>query len=679
MEVEGFSLEAFIAMPRLLNMHLSPDGSRLALTVETVAADGKRWVGSIWEVNTAGAAAPRRLASPEDGATARGFLPDGSLLYTTPRPAPARPPGEAGEADRAEPPGPPVLHLLPPSGGEARALLAPDAGVGEVLTARASSMVVVTAGLHPGSTSLEDDLARERARKDAGVQARLIDHHPDRYWDHDIGPRQPRLLAIDRAAAEGSGAVPRDLTPTPPWAGWLEDVQLALSDDGTRLAFGAEPRPGPDFKADLAMLDTQGDGTVRILVDADAQHGAVAWSPDGSTIAAASAGLGVPDTPPHFHLHLVDVASGARREPAAQWEGLAVEIRWTRDGGALLVTADERGHTPVFRIDLGGTVTRLTASGTYRNLALSPDGATLYAIRSNVDEPPAPVALGIAGADQEPRLLGNPAATAAPPVRLQELTAVAADGVPIHSWLVLPEREPEAPLPLAVLIHGGPISSWVGWHWRWCAPLLAAAGWAVLMPNPRLSTGYGHDHIAAAWGDWATLPAGDILAATEAAAARTDIDSDRVAALGGSYGGYMANWLAVTSERFSAIVTHASVWNLSAERDESDVGFHLDREFGDPLRDEATWRRQSPHLRATSLRTPMLVIHGAHDQRVSLGNAHSLWAWLQRQGVASRLLVFPDENHWILKPQNARLWYQTVLAFLDENVLGRPWRRPPLV
>jgi dipeptidyl aminopeptidase/acylaminoacyl peptidase len=230
-----------------------------------------------------------------------------------------------------------------------------------------------------------------------------------------------------------------------------------------------------------------------------------------------------------------------------------------------------------------------------------------------------------------------------------------------------------------VFIHGGPISSWAGWHWRWSPALLAARGWAVLLPNPRLSTGYGHAHIAAAWNDWATLPAGDILAAVDATTERPDIDGARVAAMGGSYGGYMANWLAVTSDRFRAIVTHASVWDLELERDTSDAGLLMDREFGDPRRDARNWLRQSPHARADSLRTPMLVIHGARDQRVSLGNAQSLWMALQTRDVPSRYLVFPDENHWILKPQNARLWYQTVLAFLAEHVLGTPWERPALL
>jgi dipeptidyl aminopeptidase/acylaminoacyl peptidase len=141
----------------------------------------------------------------------------------------------------------------------------------------------------------------------------------------------------------------------------------------------------------------------------------------------------------------------------------------------------------------------------------------------------------------------------------------------------------------------------------------------------------------------------------------------------------MACWLAVTTDRFRAIVNHAGVWDLQSERGTSDVGYYLDFEFGSPLADEANWRRQSPHLRADSLRAPMLVIHGARDQRVSLGNAQALWTDLQIREVPSRMLIFPDENHWILKPQNARIWNQTVFAFLDEHVLGKDFARPSLL
>jgi dipeptidyl aminopeptidase/acylaminoacyl peptidase len=683
---EGFDLDAFIALPRLQNLHVSPDGARLAITVQTVAADGRRFLGTIWEIPTTGDGSPRRVTRDGRNETARGFTADGSLLFTTPGAPPAgagdEPAGDSAPETRAEDlptPEPDTLHVLPAGGGPARLVVAPPAGVGEVLTARKSPIVVITAPMHPGTTTLRDDAAREQARKEAGVQARLVDHYPDRYWDHDIGPRQPRLLAIDVADDGGGVPEPRDLTPAPPWAGWLEEVHYGVSDDGSRVAFGAQPNAGTHYKTDLAVVDTAPDSVVRMLIDAEVHHGALAWSPDGSAIAVATMEVGAPDRPSRFQLQLVDAATGAVKELTPDWDELVLEVCWTREMDAVLVTADERGHTPVFRVGLDGTVTRLTAAGAYRTIALSPDGSSLYAIRSHINEAPRPVVLDTATADQEPRRLSSPIPAIDTGTRLEEVSSTGADGEAVHSWLVLPQARPTSPLPLAVLIHGGPISSWAGWHWRWSAPLLAARGWAVLLPNPRLSTGYGHGHVAAAWSDWATLPAGDIIAAIDTTVHREDIDGDRVAALGGSYGGYMVNWLAVTSDRFRAIVSHASVWDLELERDTSDVGLFMEHEFGDPRQDEETWRHQSPHHLAATLHTPMLVIHGERDQRVSLGNSHSLWLALQQRSVPSRLLVYPDENHWILKPQNARLWYQTVIAFLDEHVLGKPWERPPLV
>ena len=666
---QSLDLEAFLALPRLVTLHLSPDGSRLALTVSAVSADRKRFASSIWEISPTGAFPARRLTRSAKGETARGYLPDGSLLFTSSR-------VDAQGDDDARPEGE-ALYVLPAVGGEPQRVLAPPAGVGDVVTAAASATVVVTAALAHGTSGFDEDAAWAAARAKAGVEALLIEHYPDRYWDHRIGPREPRIHALDLAAPGADPPVARDLTPNPPWAGWIEDVAFALSADGAQLAFGAATEAGAAFRANLAVLDTAG-GDVRLLVDADVDHGPLAWSPDGRAIASAWTDLGGPGSPPRFHLGLVDARTGEVTELAPGFDGQAMEIHWTSDGRALLVTADQRGHTPIFRIDLDGTVTRLTASGAYRSLAVAPDGVTLYAIRSHVDEVPVPVALAVTGADQPPRVLPGPVAPVVTGVRLEEVTATAPDGAEVHSWLVLPGDPAGAPFPLAVAIHGGPVASWTGWHWRWSACVLAARGWAVLLPNPRLSTGCGHAHIADAWGDWTTLPAGDILAATDVVTTRADIDAERTAALGGSYGGYMANWLAVTTQRFAALVTHASVWDLQHQRGSSDVGFFMDREFGHPLRDEANWRSQSPHLLAERLRTPMLVIHGARDERVPITNAHSLWMELQVRGVPSRLLLFPDENHWILKPQNARLWYETVFAFLGEHVLGEAWQRPGL-
>ena len=233
--------------------------------------------------------------------------------------------------------------------------------------------------------------------------------------------------------------------------------------------------------------------------------------------------------------------------------------------------------------------------------------------------------------------------------------------------------------PLLVWVHGGPLSSWLTWHWRWNPHLLTARGYAVLLPDPALSTGYGQDFIQRGWGRWGQEPYTDVIAAVDGVLERPDIDATRTALMGGSFGGYMANWVAGSTDRFKAIVTHASLWELRGFHGTTDAGPHWEREFGDPYRDAARYESESPHRLLPNIRTPMLVIHGEKDHRVPISEGLRLWTDLVRNGVDAKFLYYPDENHWILKPQNARLWYATVAAYLDHYLLGREWRRPELL
>ena len=169
------------------------------------------------------------------------------------------------------------------------------------------------------------------------------------------------------------------------------------------------------------------------------------------------------------------------------------------------------------------------------------------------------------------------------------------------------------------------------------------------------------------------------MAAVDAAEQRPDIDASRTAAMGGSFGGYMANWVATQTDRFAAIVTHASLWDLDSFIGTTDAAYYWEKEWGDPLRRPKRYEQNSPHRYADAVRTPVLVIHGDRDYRVPIGEALRLWYDLQKRGVPSRFLYFPDENHWVLTPGNAQVWYDTVLAFLAEHVHGDGWQRPELL
>ncbi len=667
----SLDLDTFLALPRVSGLALAPDGSRLVTGVATVAADGKRFASSLWELDPEGEHPPRRLTRSRPGESAPAFLPDGDLLFTSARPDP----GATDTEDGAEPPS--ALWRLPADGGEAQLLAAPPAGLTGLAVARDRPTVVLAVPAHPDAADLEADAEREQARKDAGVTARLYERYPIRFWDRWYGPRQRRLWAgevDDEAAIEPLGDLTRD-----PRDG-LEQAEFDLTPDGSTVVTSwwravEDPR---QLTFDLVAIAT-GSGAQRLLASGDeGMLTAPACSPDGRSVVCVREARDTPQAPGDHTLWLVDLETGEGRDLLPGFDRWPEHPVWARDGSAMLFTADDGGHVLPYSVELAtGAVSRLASEGAFSDLCPSGDGR-IYALRSAVDTPPRVVALDRSRTHQTPVELPSPGAEFALPGQVERLSTRAEDGSEVSGWLVLP-HEIDSAAPLAVLVHGGPLNSWAGWHWRWNPHLLAARGWAVLLPDPALSTGYGLDFIARGWGRWGAEPYTDIMALVDAAVARDDIDEARTAALGGSFGGYMANWIAGHTDRFDAIVTHASLWELTGFHGTTDAGVWWERQFGDPYAEPERYVEHSPHRHVGAITTPMLVTHGERDMRVPMGESLRLWTDLRRHGVGGRFLAFDDEHHWIEKPQNARLWYATVFAFLDHHVLGEPWRRPDLL
>jgi dipeptidyl aminopeptidase/acylaminoacyl peptidase len=659
-------LREYVAIPRVTALRLSPDGNWLAASVQALSSDRKKYVTSIWRVDVSGGARPRRLTWSAEGEGGARFLPDGSLLFTSKRPGPE---GKAADGEDK-----PALWLLPAGGGEARVIASPGGGVTAVETAPGSGAIAAVAPLLG-----DDDKLREQ-RKDAGVTAILHETVPVRFWDHDLGPADPRLFAIT-AAAEGEDAQPpRDLTPDAGRA--LFEQSFALSPDGTLAATTWwRWRDGVQSHRELVLVDlSSGDRTV-LLADPDLDYGSPAFSPDGRFVACVRETHLTTEEPSDTTLVVVPVGQPEQaRDLAGDLDRWPVQPVWGPSGQTVFFTADDGGRRPVFAVDTGtGEVTRVTADhGYYSDLNPAPDGTALFALRCAIDAPPAPVRIDLASG--EVTTTPSPAGQLTLPGSLTEITTTADDGHPLRAWLVLPQTAaPDAPAPLLLWVHGGPMSSWNSWSWRWNPWLMAARGYAVLLPDPALSTGYGNDFIRRGHRRWGPRAFGDVMAMTDAAARRDDIDGSRTAMMGGSYGGYMANWIAGHTDRFKAIVSHASLWALDQMLATTDVPHEFSKQFGDPLTAPWMYEENSPHLHAAKISTPMLVIHGNLDYRVPLSEALRLWWDLNRLDVPAKFLYFPDENHWILSPGNARIWYETVFAFLAEHVLGEPWRRPGLL
>ncbi len=322
---------------------------------------------------------------------------------------------------------------------------------------------------------------------------------------------------------------------------------------------------------------------------------------------------------------------------------------------------------------------RLTRDGAYSDLQVARDGSALYALRSAFDHPAAPVRLDPAATDQQPDPLPNPGTVGALPGTLREVRARAADGVEVQSWLVLPRGVRGVAGPAAAVDPRWPADELERLVVAVVAVGDGGAGLRGAAAEPGAVAGFGQDFVRRGWGSWGGAPYTDLMAATDAAVELPEVDGTRTAAMGGSFGGYMANWVATQTDRFDAIVTHASLWHLDGFIGATDAAFYWEKEFGDPLTEPARYEQNSPHRYADAITTPVLVIHGDKDYRVPIGEGLRLWYDLQKRGVPSKFLYFPDENHWVLTPGNHTVWYETVLAFLAEHVLGEGWSRPELL
>jgi dipeptidyl aminopeptidase/acylaminoacyl peptidase len=377
------------------------------------------------------------------------------------------------------------------------------------------------------------------------------------------------------------------------------------------------------------------------------------------------------------------------------------EWAFSRDSRTLYVAGDLHGRGAVAAVDVAsGAATHLLAvDASYSSLCPSPDGRFVYALRSAVDCAPTPVRLDTRLETQVPHPLPTPAPTPELPGALVEIDTTAPDGTALHGWLCLPpageqSASPPPPPPTASLaggpplmlwIHGGPFSSWNSWSWRWNPWVAVARGYAVLLPDPALSTGYGPGFFERAWPHRAGTVWHDLETVLEDVLDRFELDRERVACLGASFGGYMTNWIAGHTDRFGAIVTHAGLWALDQQHTTTDGAQWKAGIFGTTAEHPDWYAENSPHHFVDKIDTPMLIVHGNRDYRVPISEALRLWWDLVSrydgapETMPHRFLQLTGENHWVLSPANAQVWYEVVLGFCDQHVLGREWRPSTLL
>lgn len=643
-------LDDYIALPRVSDLAVAPDGSRVVTTISELHPNKTEYTTAIWELDPSGTSPARRITRGAKGEAAPTFTANRDLLFTAVRPI------DGDEKAVA------ALWRLAAAGGEAEVIAELPGGITGIRAASQGSTLAVVGPMLPSAISLDDDRRLRELREEGEVTAILHSGYPVRYWDKDLGPEENHLFLLQ---SDGSAI---DTTSKPGMG--LRDADVSLSPDGQFVvAAWRIPAPGASVRVVLMRIDLR-TGERTVIVDdpgADLEHPMI--SPDGTAVAFTRETFSTPGQAPRITLCQMNFAMGEIVELAPEWDRWPLSVTWTADGTALLVTADQDGRCPIFRITLDGTVIQLTWDDfSYTNVQAAPGGVS-YALRSSYAAPPHPVRIDSVGTVRPLPCVALPEL----PGEVTEIVALAPDGQRVRSWLVLPAAS--EPAPLLLWIHGGPLNSWNSWSWRWNPWLMAARGYAVLLPDPALSTGYGQDFIQRGWGAWGGAPYEDLMVAVDAACADDRIDPTRTGAMGGSFGGYMANWIAGHTDRFRAVVTHASLWALDQFGATTDNAYYWLREMT-----PAMAQANSPHRWVDQISTPMLVIHGDKDYRVPIGEGLRLWYDLLTKSklpaaddgtTPHRFLFFPDENHWVLAPQHAKVWYQVVTAFLAEHVLDQ--------
>ena len=654
----SFSIEDLVAMSRVTSVAPAPGGDWIAVEVQHLHASVGKYVSAIWRLDPATGEATALLSGPCQYKSP-AFRGDGALVFLSNRPAAGDPDGDP-EKPPADDARTPVGALdVSSAGAEPQMLTDEPLGVSSVAVASGSSRFVVVAPLLPGVAHEAQRSTAEDRKKHGPSALHYTGPRRARYWDHWIGEAEPHLVAFDPGGAR------TDLTPTP--GGAYREVGLDLSEDGATLV--ATHRQPSDLRLEEVRLQAfdLATGRPRWIVDEPRLLlGMPRIAPDGSRVAFVRTPIPT-DGCIHDDLCVAELDGSGLRQVAAGWDRWPQPHAWSADGSQLLATADDGGHKRLVTISVAsGAVAPLTETGSVSCVRRTGSG-TIVGVFDRISRPPEVFVLE----GESLRVVSDFAK--APDFGtssvVESITVEGAGGDPVQAWLVLP-RDAKGPLPTVFWIHGGPIGAWNdGWHWRWCPQALVAQGYAMVLPNPRGSTGFGQAFIDGIWGNqWGAACFDDLMALADHLAADPRFDASRTAAMGGSFGGYMTNWIGGQTDRFRCLITHASLYHLSAFYGTTDTPPFWQLQMGGaPWDDQGAFDRYSPHRHVTNWRSPTLIIHGDKDYRVPITEALSLYEALQGQGVHAELLVFPDENHWILKPRNIGVWYERVLAFLREQ------------
>jgi dipeptidyl aminopeptidase/acylaminoacyl peptidase len=655
-------------MKRVGTPALSPDGRLVVVPVAEPAYDEKEKTSDLWLVPADGSATPRRITFTQGGESGVAWSPDSRRIAFS-----AKREGQ----DETQ-----IFVLDIAGGGEAEPVTEVSTGATRPLWRPDGAAILFASMTYPGAMSDADNLAKIEEKKARKYNARAFDTFPIRHWDRWLDERRPTLMLqeLDGEAEARDLLAGSALRNAPGFGGDLdndgEQLDAAWSPDGSTIVFTATTARDRSARADVRQslyAMPSGGGEPRRVTGDEASYSQPQFAADGSALYARQN----PETKFVYNddrLVRFDWADPTPRPVSFGFKRSVGSFDVGPDGETVYLVAEDEGHDRIFAVRATGGEPRELGrleTGSFGGLQVggAEDAPVIVANWGSAVSPPelqrveaasgARKALSAFNAERVAEIDWQP---------IREFWFESKRGRRLHNMIALPPGfDPAKKYPLFVLIHGGPHTMYKDEFFvRWNYHLLAAPGYVVLMTNYTGSTGFGEQFAQAIQGDPLKGPAEEInKAADEAIRQFPWIDATRQAAGGASYGGHLTNWLAVSTDRYKSLVSHAGLYDLKTQWTTSDIAYSRERNLGGPPWDGKTvWRDQSPFWSSQKLRTPILVTFGERDFRVPYNNGLEFWTVLQRQQVESRLVIFPDENHWILKGENSRYFYKEVQDWL---------------
>jgi len=697
--------EDLMKMRRLGDISVSPDGKWVLYSATDVDLDKNTKTSHLFVVPATGGTA-KAVTDSLAGESRGRFSPDGKqVLFQSTR--------EGGQQ----------IYLAAFDGdsgalGDAHALTTISTQADGAMWSPDGLSVLFTSAVYPDCPPGDDACNKQRddAAAQSKVKAKIFTHLLYRHWNAYTGDKRSHLFIVPAA-----GGAPRDLNPgddhdVPPFSLGGPDA-YAFSPDSKEIAFeeNLDPVGATSTHVDIftLRLDDPAAKPVKISNSLGGNF-SPAYAPDGKSIAWRSEARAGYESE-RFRMLVYDRQSKKIKDLLPAFDRWIDEFAWAPDSQGIYFVSGNEGEAPVFKATLDGAVWLLAAKGEYGDLHPSADGKRLFAARMTIAQPSEVFALNLPGSPGSGTQVNVRAAVgsafapstlqilpgANSPVKAIQLTHLnhallgELDLAPIEpfwfrsvgrvraqGFVVRPPGfDPAKKYPVKYLIHGGPEGAWGdSWSYRWNPELFAASGYVVIMVNPRGSTGYGQAFTDGVNGDWGGKPFIDLMRGLDYAELHFPfIDKTRECALGGSYGGYMVNWILGHSDRFKCLVSHDGLFNPEAAYGATEELWFNEWEFkGKPwdYYGRATalnpYRKWSPALSAKNFKTPTLVIHGQLDYRLDVSQGFDLFTTLQRLNVPSKMLYYPDEGHWVLKPQNSQLWNKTVSDWVDRWTSNGP-------